>query len=104
MRADRLMIAALLGGAVLIPAAPATAQMACGDRDGVVTRLQEKYGEARQGVGLGRPTEIVELWASEETGSWTLLVTRTDGMSCVVAAGEHWQAEEPEKAVLDSPA
>jgi hypothetical protein len=30
---------------------------------------------------------LVELFASPETGSWTILVTRPDGVTCLLAAG-----------------
>lgn len=96
-------ILTLAGGALLLSAPLAQAQPACGARTGVVTQLQNKFGEARQGMGFGTPTQIFELWASNETGSWTLLMTRADGTTCVVAAGQNWQDEEPAPVVMGSP-
>ena len=34
---------------------------------------------------------IFELFASPETGSWTILATHPEGRSCVVAVGESWR-------------
>lgn len=69
----------------------AQAQMACGTRDAVVAKLGDKYGEVRRGGGLAGPTAIYEIWASDETGSWTILKTTPDGFACVMAVGEGWQ-------------
>lgn len=35
---------------------------------------------------------MVELFASDETGTWTLIVTSATGVTCMVAAGESWQS------------
>jgi hypothetical protein len=32
------------------------------------------------------------VFASEETGTWTIAVTRPGGPTCIVAAGEHFEA------------
>ena len=54
-------------------------------------RLADKYGETRKGYGLQNAKVIVELYASEETGTWTLIATRSDGMSCAMAVGKAWR-------------
>jgi hypothetical protein len=80
-----------LGGA-FIALDPAHAQQAtCADRGEVVERLQTKYGETRQSLGLGRNNGVVEVYASDETGTWTILLSRPDGMACLVAAGEYFE-------------
>jgi hypothetical protein len=86
-----LTISALvLGMSVVVPVV-AQAQVACGTRDSVVRNLGEKYGEVRRGVGLTGSTAIFEIYASEVTGSWTILKTTPNGMACVMAVGEGWQ-------------
>jgi hypothetical protein len=79
---------------VTLAATPAEAQMACGDREGVVAKLTEKYGETRRGSGLAGPGAIFEVFASEETGTWTILKVTVDGWACVMAVGEGWQDDE----------
>ena len=70
----------------------ATAQTtSCAAREMVVARLADRYGESRQGIGLGQDNSVLELYASPETGTWTILVTLPNGLSCLVASGEAWE-------------
>lgn len=80
--------------------------MLCAERTAIVDRLAEVYGETRQAIGLASPREIVEVFASGETGSWTIIVTRPDGTTCLMAAGEHFETIEgaPLPAALGDPA
>ena len=80
---------------VLALATPAEAQMACGARDAVVAKLGQVYGEVRRGGGLAGPTAMFELWVSEATGTWTILMTTPDGLSCVMVVGDGWQDAPP---------
>lgn len=72
-------------------ALPAHAQ-SCAPREKVVEQLGNKFGETRQSMGLGSNNSVVEVFASHETGSWTIIVTSVNGVSCLVASG---QAFEP---------
>ena len=69
----------------------AQAQMACGTRDSVVEKLGDKYGEVSSGGGLAGPTAHIEIWASEATGTWTILKTTPNGFTCIMAVGDGWQ-------------
>jgi len=80
-----------------LPDGVAQAQMICGERDAVIANLGNKYGEARRGVGVNG-SSIVEVWASEATGSWTIISTYPNGVSCVMAVGDGWQDDEVEPA------
>lgn len=74
-------------------AGPALAQgMACSDHATLQQRLADTWGESRQSIGLGADGVVMEMYASEETGTWTLAVTRPGGPTCIVAAGEHFEA------------
>ncbi len=68
----------------------ARAQTACGKRADMVRVLDENYGEVRRGRGLAGPTAIIEIWVSEATGTWTILKTMPNGLTCVVAVGTAW--------------
>jgi hypothetical protein len=83
------MILAILGIALAAGSASAQGQV-CGERVQIVQRLLEKYGETRQSMGLQQNNGVVEIFASTESGTWTILVTMPNGMSCLVAAGEAW--------------
>lgn len=63
----------------------------CAPRDIVVTRLADGYGETRQSMGLGANNSIVEVFASEESGTWTITVTTPNGLTCLVASGQAFE-------------
>lgn len=69
----------------------AGAEVACGNHQEIAKRLASEYGEVRQGAGLVDSGRIIEIFVSPEQGSWTILVTHSEGPTCVVAAGEAWQ-------------
>lgn len=73
-----------------LSALPAAAQDACASRDAVLRTLTEKYGEEQVGAGLAG-NYIFEIWASEETGTWSVLRTGTNGVSCILASGKYWR-------------
>ena len=82
--------------ALALAAAPAAAQTApCAPRDRVVGQLAAVYGETLQGAGQAQAAAVVELYASAETGTWTVTVTGADGMTCLVASGTGWQPAAP---------
>ena len=63
----------------------------CAPRDVVVSRLAEGYGETRQSIGLGANNSVIETYASDETGSWTITVTMPGGLTCLVASGQAFE-------------
>lgn len=76
-----------------LTAAQASAQGTrnCAPRDMVVDRLSDKYGETRQSMGLGAQGAVVEVFASGETGTWTITVTTPNGLTCLVASGQSFE-------------
>ena len=58
----------------------------------VINRLAAKYGESRQSMGLGANNAVVEVFASPETGTWTITVTSVHGVTCLVASGQAYEA------------
>ena len=92
----------ILGMAAVGPLG-AQAQMACGTRDSVVEKLGEKYGEVRRGGGLAGPTTIFEIWASDVTGTWTILKTTPNGLTCILAVGDGWHDDAGEAIASGDP-
>lgn len=91
----RLLTSALVFGmAALAP--PAVAQPLCGPRLAIANWLSTTFNEARAAVGLIEPDHVLELWVAEETQGWTILITRPDGISCIVASGARWTALDPD--------
>lgn len=81
------------------PLAEAQTQSPCAERNQLVLRLEERYGETLQSMGLNQNNSLLEVYASEETGTWTILMTRPDGLSCLIAAGQMWDGTpEPVRA------
>lgn len=64
---------------------------ACAPRDIVLERLATTYGETRQSIGLGPNNQMVEVFASDATGTWTITVTRASGVTCLVASGQAFE-------------
>lgn len=82
---------ALLAGIIGSPALAQVMQedLTCGVRDTVIERLELRFGEIQQGTGLVSTNRVLELWRSKD-GTWTILMTRPDGKTCIMAAGEGW--------------
>ena len=90
-------------GAMMIAAQQTQAQTRnCADHAQVVERLAQAYGESRQSIGLGGDNAVVEVFASMDTGSWTITVTRPGGPTCLVAAGQAYQYLNEPLANFDS--
>ena len=77
----------LFGAATLTEARPGN----CAPRDQVIERLAEKYGETRKSIGLGSNNVVMEVFASADTGTWTITATRADGLTCLVASGQAFE-------------
>ncbi len=96
MKLDTLALIGAAGFALFACslAFPAHAQPAqnCAPRDKVVERLATKYGESRQSMGLGNNNSMMEVFASLESGSWTITVTMANGVTCLVASGQSFEA------------
>jgi hypothetical protein len=91
----QLLIRAAIATGLLAntPIAEAETRQACAKRDQVVRKLEEKFGETLRSIGLHQSDGVVEIYSSDETGSWTILMTRPDGMSCLLASGQLWEQD-----------
>ncbi len=98
-----LTTSVLIFGMAAVGPPDAQAQMACGTRDSVVAKLGDKYGEVRRGGGLAGPTAIFEIWASEATGTWTILKTTPNGLTCIMAVGDGWHDDAGEPTLAGDP-
>ena len=91
---SKALLIAAATGSLALAAVPTHAQSACFEREDALTRLQNLHGEAVIARGLtSEGKEMVELLASED-GTWTILVTNTDGQTCMVGSGEAWTKVE----------
>ncbi|MCW8916642.1 MAG: hypothetical protein OQK24_12440 [Magnetovibrio sp.] len=86
------------GLTVFIGLALMTPQMAlaqgastCAQRDKVVTALSNAYNESPVSIGLTEEGSVIEVMASTD-GTFTIVVTHPNGLTCPLAAGKAWQA------------
>lgn len=90
MSLNDMMALTVATSAAILMAGRADAQSVCGPHDQVVAQLGQVYDETRQSLGLAGNGTVIEVFASE-AGTWTILITDTNGQSCMAAAGEAWQ-------------
>ncbi len=69
----------------------------CGQRSTFVSQLKDRFAEKPVSVGLASNGVIVEVFAAN-SGSFSILVTRPEGISCLVTSGENWQDLPTRKA------
>lgn len=80
------------------------AQAFCLPHDDAVAKLFQLHGESARGLGLGdRGHSMLELFVSK-SGSWTILMTRTNGLSCIMAYGQDWMPGGSVTETKDPPA
>ncbi|OHC74867.1 MAG: hypothetical protein A3G18_10350 [Rhodospirillales bacterium RIFCSPLOWO2_12_FULL_58_28] len=69
---------------------PAQAQTACGERSDALFRLEKDFSEAPVAMGLASNGSVIEVFASK-AGTFTIIMTRPDGVSCLMLSGENWE-------------
>jgi hypothetical protein len=78
------------GVASTFSSSPVSAQQICAERVGLLKQLNKSHQEAPQALGVTGSGQIVELLTSDR-GTWTIIITAPNGVSCLVAAGESWE-------------
>jgi len=69
----------------------------CGERGSLMDQLKGKYSEQPKSMGLAANGSVLEVLTAK-TGTWTILLTTPQGITCLIAAGEHWEDTEQQKA------
>ena len=88
----RFMFTLIGASFMALLATPATsAESVCGNRDDIVARLESGYQEFNSAMGMSTNGGLVELYTSEN-GTWTLMLTQPNGVSCLIAAGQNWES------------
>lgn len=85
-----LAAAAIASVSLIAVAPPAASQGMCLPTRDVATRLKQTFGEVPSAGGLTEDGNLLQVYASIEGQSWTLVLTTPSGVSCVLAAGESW--------------
>ncbi|MFQ5958231.1 MAG: hypothetical protein ACE5LF_02570 [Alphaproteobacteria bacterium] len=88
----RVVGATMLALALLLGVrAQASAQTVCAPHAEVTKRLDKVYSEAPIGIGLASNGGVIEMFATSDGATWTIVMTMPDGKSCVMATGETWE-------------
>ena len=57
----------------------------CGPREDMIVWLTETCGETHRRIGIARQGVVKEVFASEQTESWTIIGTLFELESCLIA-------------------
>jgi hypothetical protein len=76
---------------VSVPAVAADPSAVCGPRKEIMKQLSQSFSEAPTAIGVTSTGELLQVLASADKSTWTIVVSRPDGLSCIVAAGADWQ-------------
>ena len=87
MRTLALLTATFCLQLAWIPAADA--QFHCGPRKIITQQLKEKFQESSGGMGLSKGV-LFEIWSAPTTGTFTILTTTPQNISCIMASGKDW--------------
>lgn len=80
-----------LGLSVLLGADAALAAPACASHEALSKQLEQRYAEVPIAMGLASSGKVIQVFASADGASWTVVLTHPDGTSCIAAAGRYWQ-------------
>lgn len=64
----------------------------CTDRREAGKKLGSTYSEARVNMGLASNGSVIEVFSTEDGGTFTLMITNPDGITCMMAAGRNWES------------
>ena len=88
----------LFAAAVLVAAQPVDAQgvqpparLPCHDYEKMAKHLGMKYDEKPVAFGMQSNGNLLQVFASKDTGTWTILSVSPKGTSCILAAGKTWE-------------
>lgn len=85
-------VVAILGAVAMShPAAADQAPTACGPHPDVIKALGDRFHETQAATAMTSAGTLLEVLTANDGSTWTIIVSRPDGLSCVVAAGQNWQ-------------
>ncbi|MCZ6763301.1 MAG: hypothetical protein O7C63_00035 [Alphaproteobacteria bacterium] len=85
-----LLIASVVAALWSMPVRAQQQQTPCASRADFLDHLSANYKEAPVAMGLTANGGLLEVVASKD-GSWTIIVTAPNGISCGVASGLSWE-------------
>ena len=100
---SKFLTAALLaaGASLAVSTTAAQAQMQCHQHKEVLGKFADTYKEAPVAGGLTQDGRLLQVLSSGDDGTWTIVLSKPDGMTCVIMAGEAWRKLDPKPAQND---
>lgn len=89
-----ILMAALL--IILLAVEAGAAEVECAPRQEISDYLLENYGETVAFRALSTKGLMWEWFANRETGTWTALLTKPTGGSCLIDDGDNWRDVAPD--------
>jgi hypothetical protein len=81
---------------------PAAAQTpppnACAKRADLLNHLAGKFKEGRVAMGVADNGNLLEVFTAKDGSTWTVAMTLPNGITCLMATGQNWEAFELEIA------
>ena len=63
----------------------------CAPREEIATALLDRFSESQIAIALSADNRLIELFASSNSGSWTLTATDSQGNTCILLFGEAFE-------------
>ena len=67
----------------------------CAPRDSVIEHLKERYGERVISRGFIDESQLLEVFATPDADTWTVVIVRVDGSACVLVSGKNLENVTP---------
>jgi hypothetical protein len=93
------LVSGLVAGLAATTApAMAQGQSACTQSHDITKLLSDDFSELPVAFGVQRDGSLMQIYASKQGNTWTVVLTKPEGVSCIVAEGVRWEAlpREPE--------
>ncbi len=81
------VIAAAFLFSAILGSRPASAEAVCGDHSEILAKLEKFHSEKPRAIAVSTDGKLLEVVVSA-TGSWSILLTRPNRRTCVVATGD----------------
>jgi hypothetical protein len=102
---NQTLFALSLGiGGMIAAADIANGAPQCDTRARVTALLADHYGETRRSVGIAGEAAVMELYAADATGTWSITLSLPDGQMCLMASGSGYEAVTEELPAKGDPA
>ena len=71
-----------------------SARIPCHDYKEIVRQLDDRYHEAPISIGMQSNGNVLQVYATADKESWTILSISPQGLGCILAAGKRWEELE----------